>query len=200
MPIEKALEGDSLLALRMNSEPLPPDHGFPARVIVSGWVGAACIKWVGSIQVSSKPIFVKMNTEEYVLIGPDYPPEPPAKGRILTTQTVKSAVALPWPATLRAGKQRIIGYAWSPFGTIEKVDVSLDGGATFQKASLLDPNIERAGVRWEFTFDAKPGDLTIMPRARDDKGHTQPTLAEQKWNEKGYAFEAMVPHPVKIEG
>ncbi len=61
------------------------------------------------------------------------------------------------PATLNAGPQKIVGYAWSPNGKISKVDVSLDGGKTFQSGHADRPNIEKAGTRWEFSFTAQPG-------------------------------------------
>ena len=115
-------------------------------------------------------------------------------------QTLKSVVALPWPATLSAGHQRVTGYAWSPDGAIARVDVSLDGGRSFRPARLIEPNLPRAGVRWELEFDAQPGDLTITPRATDDTGVEQPTdLARQTWNEQGYLFGTAIPHPVRVE-
>ncbi|MBI2858134.1 MAG: sulfite oxidase [Chloroflexi bacterium] len=198
MPVEKAMEDDTLVAYLMNGDILPVDHGFPARVIVPGWVGIASIKWVTSICVSEKPLYVDKNTNSYVFVGPDYKPQPPAKGEILTTNIMKSACALPWPATLQAGRQAIAGYAWSPFGRISRVDISTDGGKTFQQAVLSGPNIERAGSRWQFSFDATPGEMTITPRAFDEKGNSQYDLSQQRWNEQGYLFGAMVPHPVKV--
>ena len=200
MPLAKAMEEDTLVAYLMNGEILPPDHGFPARVVAPGWIGINSIKWVGKITVSEKPIFVEKNTISYVFIGPDYTPQPPAKGPALTTQVVKSACALPWPATLNAGSQKIAGYAWSAFGKIAKVEVSLDNGKTFRDASLVGPNIERSGARWELTFDARPGAMTITPRATDDKGNVQYDASRQKWNQLGYLFGAMVPHPVNVLG
>ena len=95
MSVAKALEEDTLLAYAMNGDVLPPDHGFPLRAIVPGWVGIANIKWVGRIFVSESPIFVEKNTTDYVLIGPDFSERPPAKGPILTLQTVKSAITQP---------------------------------------------------------------------------------------------------------
>lgn len=200
MPVAKAMEDDTLVAYMMNGDILPIDHGFPARVITPGWVGVNNIKWVSKITVSTKPIYVEKNTTSYVLIGPDYSPQTPAKGPPVTNQVMKSACCLPWPATLSPGSQKIVGYAWSPFGKITRVDVSLDGGKTFQGAGLTGPNIERAGNRWEFSFNATPGDLTITPRATDEKGNVQYDISQQKWNQLGYVFGAMVPHPVKVAG
>lgn len=198
MPVAKAMKEDTLLVYLMNGEILPADHGFPARAFLPGWIGSASIKWVNQIIVSTEPIHVTMNTTSYVFIGPDYQPKPPAKGPVLTTQVLKSACCLPWPASLPAGKQKVTGYAWSPFGKITRVDVSLDDSKSFQVATLIEPNIECAGVRWEFSFNAKPGNMTITPRATDEKGNTQHDISQQKWNQLGYLFGAMVPHPVKI--
>ncbi|MCK6587731.1 MAG: sulfite oxidase [Polyangiaceae bacterium] len=198
MPIAKAMEEDTLLAYRMNGEDLPLDHGFPARILVPGWAGAASIKWVGRIQVSDTPLYSKLTTTDYVLIGPDYPPEPPADGPVVTTQTVKSAVALPWGAKLRAGRNIVRGYAWSPNGAIARVDVSLNGGKTWEPAELVGPNLPRAGVRWELSLEARAGEMTITPRATDEAGISQPELSDQRWNKKGYLFGAVVSHPISI--
>ena len=197
--VAKAMESDTLVAYMMNGDLLPIDHGFPARVLTPGWVGVNNIKWVSTIRVSTTPIQTEKNTTTYVLIGPDYQPNPPALGPPVTNQVLKSACCLPWPnAALKAGSQTVVGYAWSPFGKIAKVDVSLDGGTTFQSAALSGPNIERAGARWQITFDATPAMSSITPRATDDQGNVQPPVSQQKWNQQGYIFGAMVPHPVTV--
>jgi DMSO/TMAO reductase YedYZ molybdopterin-dependent catalytic subunit len=198
MSVAKAMSDDVILAYMMNGDILPWDHGFPARVVAPGWIGINSIKWVGKITVSTTPIFVEKNTTSYVLIGPDYQPQNPAKGQIITDQVMKSACALPLPATLKTGPQKITGYAWSPFGKISRVEVSLDGGKSFQDAALVGQNIEKAGTRWEFSFNAAPGDITITPRASDEKGNVQYDKSAQKWNEQGYLFGAVVPHPAKV--
>jgi sulfane dehydrogenase subunit SoxC len=198
MPVAKAMMDDTIVAYMMHGDILPADHGFPARVIAPDWVGVASIKWLGKITVSQTPIYVEKNTTSYILEGLDYPPQPPAIGQVLSDNTMKSACCLPWPATLNAGSQKVTGYAWSPFGKIAKVEVSTNGGIGYQQAALTGPNIERAGTRWEFTFNAVPGDMTLTPRASDDKGNTQPPASTWKWNRQGYVFGAAVPHPVKV--
>ena len=100
LPVEKAMHPDTLLAYALNGEPLTRDHGYPLRAVIPGWVGAANIKWLGRIVVSSEKHWTRNNTTSYVLIGDDYPPEGEALGQPVTTQTVKSALALPWPAEL----------------------------------------------------------------------------------------------------
>ncbi len=199
MSVSKAMEQDTIVAYMMNGDILPVDHGFPARVLTPGWVGVSNIKWVNKITVSTTPQTSDFNTKLYIMVGPDYPAQTPALGPPVNDQIMKSALCLPFPATLNAGQQKVVGYAWSPFGKIAKVDVSLDGGATFKPATLSGPNIERAGSRFEFSFTASPGSMTITPRASDDQGNVQYPVSAQKWNQQGYLFGAMVPHPVTVK-
>lgn len=191
MSLEKALEEDTLLAYAMNGQPLLPDHGFPVRAIVPGWVGINNIKWVGRIEVRDRSIDVPTTTTTYVLEGPDYPTKV-----TLRLQALKSAVALPWGATLPAGRHRVSGFAWSPDGRISRVQYSLDRGATWRPATLREPNLPRAWARWDFEWDARPGEHAILARATDERGNTQP--ASVPWNRQGYGYNVPVPHPVKI--
>ena len=94
IPMDKAVDPDTLLAYEMNGVPLSPDHGFPVRTIVPGWVGSASIKWLGRIEVSTEKVWTRNNTTSYVLIGDDYPPEGEALGVLATVQSIKSAPGL----------------------------------------------------------------------------------------------------------
>ncbi len=194
MPIEKALADDTLLVYAMNGQPLPPDHGFPMRVLVPGWVGIAHIKWVGRIDVSEEPLYSEYNTQKYVLIGPDYAARPPALGPMLTTQKVKSAFELPWNGEVPSGRRLLRGRSWSGEGSIAKVDVSLDGGQAWQPARLREPNIDRAWVRWDVDWDARPGTHRLQARATDNHGNTQPDRIPL--NDEGYAHWAVVTHAI----
>ena len=191
MSLAKAFEDDTLLAYAFNGEAVPPDHGFPLRVIVPGWVGINNVKWVGRIEVRNSVIDVPTTTRTYVLEGPDYPTKV-----VLRQQTIKSAVALPWGAALAAGRHRVRGFAWSPVGRITRVEVSLDRGTSWHPAALREPNIARAWARWEFDWEARPGAHVILTRATDDKGNSQP--ASIPWNAQGYGYNVPVPHPVKV--
>jgi sulfane dehydrogenase subunit SoxC len=196
MPVTKALADDTLLVYAMNGQPLPPDHGFPARLLTPGWIGVANIKWVGRIEVSDQPLFSSWNTDTYVMVGPGFQPSPPSKGPVLSTQSLKSALELPWGGTATAGRRLIRGRSWSPFGKITKVEYSLDQGGTWQTARLREPNIAAAWVRWDFEWDARPGKAGIRTRATDEKGNTQPD--QVPYNEQGYLFNAVIEHPVTV--
>ncbi len=196
MPVAKALAEDTLLVYAMNGHPLPPDHGFPVRVLAPGWIGVANIKWVGRIEVSEQPLYSSWNTDTYVMIGPDYTPSPPAKGPVLASQSLKSALEFAWGGELVSGRQLIRGRSWSPFGKIVKVEYSLDRGGAWQTATLREPNIASAWVRWDFEWEARPGRHSIRARATDEKGNTQPDALA--FNEQGYLFNAVVDHPVTV--
>jgi DMSO/TMAO reductase YedYZ molybdopterin-dependent catalytic subunit len=196
MPLAKAMEADTLLVFAMNGQPLPPDHGFPVRVLTPGWVGSANTKWVGRIEVSEEPLYSAWNTDSYVMIGPDYPAQPPAKGPILTTMNVKSALELAWPAEIASGEHTIRGRSWSPFGAIARVEYSLDNGSSFREAHLQEPNLARAWVRWDFAWDARPGTYGIRVRATDDQRNTQPE--QVPFNQQGYLYNGIVSHPVTV--
>jgi DMSO/TMAO reductase YedYZ molybdopterin-dependent catalytic subunit len=191
LPIEKALLDDTLLVYAMNGQVLPEDHGFPVRLLVPGWVGIASIKWVGRIEVSEEPLFSPWNTTTYRLFGDAYPDAP-----VLTYQNVKSAFELPFPAQLSAGRQILRGRSWSGRGKITQVEVSIDGGASWADAALKFPNFSQAWVRWDIEWDAEPGQYTLMARATDEEGNTQP--AQVPFNQLGYDFWAVVNHPVTV--
>ncbi|WP_419931352.1 sulfite oxidase [Candidatus Poriferisodalis sp.] len=195
IPVEAAMHPDTLLVHGMNGEPLPRDHGFPLRALVPGWVGSTSIKWLSRIVISSKQQWARNNTTSYVLIGDDYPPEGEAVGQVVTTQSIKSALALPWPAEIDTGTHRIGGYAHSPAGRIAEVEWSDDGGGMWQRAELIGPQARLGWVRFEFDWEAPAGMHTVMTRATDVTGNTQPD--QVPFNEKGYLFNQPLPHPIR---
>ena len=197
LPIEKAIAEDTLLVYAMNGQPLLPDHGFPVRMLLPGWVGIANIKWVGRIEVSEQSLYSEYTTKKYVMIGKDYIPSPPALGPMLTTQHVKSAFELPWNGEIRSGTRLLRGRSWSGQGQIKKVDVSTDGGRTWRPARLREPNIDMAWVRWDLDWDARPGTHKLQARATDSKGNTQPDRI--LLNEEGYAHWAVVTNNITVK-
>ncbi|MDE2817560.1 MAG: sulfite oxidase [Chloroflexota bacterium] len=196
LPIEKALDPDTLLAYTLNGEDLPRDHGYPLRAMVPGWVGSASVKWLSHIVVSTEQFWTRNNTSSYVMIGDDYAPEGEALGKPLTTQSIKSALALRWPARLAEGSHRLHGYAHSPHGPIALVEWSADSGATWHEARVLEPQVQYSWARFEFDWDAAAGEHTLITRATDVEGNMQPD--EIPFNEKGYLFNQPLPHPVHV--
>ncbi|KRC56788.1 MULTISPECIES: molybdopterin-dependent oxidoreductase [unclassified Nocardioides] len=188
-PIAKALD-DALLAWGIDGEPLLPDHGFPLRLVLPGWVGIASIKWLGELEVSTSELTSPWNTRWYNIGGP------------LGVNPVRSAWELPRDAQLPAGRTAVLtGRSWSGAAPIARVDVSTDGGTTWERARLRPaPGRRTEGhgwARWTHTWHApRAGRHELLARATDLHGRTQPDVAT--FNPNGYFFDAVVRHPVTV--
>lgn len=192
-PVSKALD-DAILAWGMNGEDLLPDHGFPLRLVLPGWVGIASIKWLGSLEVSRTELTSPWNTTFYRMTGPDWPADSPP----LTVNPVRSAWELARDAVLPARPVTLTGRSWSGAGRIRRVSVSLDGGASWRPAAVDRRSHEDQGwtqwsVRWA---RPRPGRHELLARATDEQGRTQPLVAA--YNTQGYFFDAVVRHPVQV--
>lgn len=198
MPVARALDPRTLLALEMNGVELPPDHGYPVRAVVPGWVGSSSVKWLGEIRVTSEKVWSRNNTTSYVLVGEEWPAEryAPADGAPIDTGVVKSALALPRPARLEAGPNVIHGFAYSPHGPVRAVEWSVDDGATWRAARILDPVLPHAWQRFELGWEAPSGRHRLLTRATDAAGNRQPDTVP--FNEKGYLLNVVLPHDVVV--
>lgn len=183
-PVAKALD-DALLAWGANGRPLLPDHGYPLRLVLAGWIGIASIKWLGSLEVATTELTSPWNTRWYNVDGP------------LTVNPVRSAWELPWAASLPAGRRvTLTGRSWSGAAPIARVDVSTDGGATWSRARL-HPARGRGWTQWTHTWHRPAaGAHELLARATDAHGRTQPDVAAV--NPNGYFFDAVVRHPVTV--
>jgi sulfite oxidase len=193
IPIEKALDGDTLVATQMNGVPLPAHHGYPARAITPGWVGAASCKWLTEITVLDKAAEGNFMSPGYRFPNtPGKPGEPvkPEDTHALTGLTVKSLIASPsHGAKLKTGAHTIQGVAWAGEADITKVEVSTDGGASWNAAKLGKDQAKYAWRLWTFNWKApKSGDYAILSRATDSQGRVQPDAAV--WNPSGYLYNA----------
>jgi DMSO/TMAO reductase YedYZ molybdopterin-dependent catalytic subunit len=192
-PVEKALD-DALLAWGINGEDLLPDHGYPLRLVLPGWVGIASIKWLGSLEVSTTQLTSPWNTTFYRMVGPDWPVDSPP----LTVNPVRSAWELAPDQVLPSRPVTLTGRSWSGAGRITRVSVSLDGGARWRPAVLDRRSREEEGwtqwsVRWG---NPRRGRHELLARATDEHGRTQPLVAA--FNTQGYFFDAVVRHPVQV--
>ncbi len=192
IPIEKVLDEDTLLATHMNDEPLSENHGFPVRALVPGWVGAASCKWLTEIKVLDKEFEGNFMKPGYRF--PNHPGKPgeainPDDTHPLTSLVVKSLIALPDNATLTGRTHKIQGTAWAGEADIVKVEISTDGGSTWKAAKLGHEKAKYAWRMWSFSWkEPKSGDYTILSRATDNQGRTQPATAV--WNPSGYLYNA----------
>ncbi len=192
LPIDKALD-DVLVAWEMNGVELPADHGYPARLVVPGWVGIASIKWLGSLQVSTAEMISPWNTRWYRMSGKGRTgAEPP-----LTRMPVKSTLdAVDQPEVGRYSQLR--GRAWSGEASVAYVEVSTDGGETWDEAVLTGDNRKSCWVGWEFGWIPRTsGRHDVLVRATDSDGRRQPERAAD--NDHGYLFDAVLRYRVSVE-
>jgi sulfite oxidase len=191
IPLEKALRREVLLAWAMNGEPLPEVHGAPVRVVVPGYIGARSVKWLERIEVRSAPWEGYFQHVVYRLLPEDGRPGPGA-GMPLGLVALNSDVLAPADGeTIPAGPVQVRGYAFAGGERyIARVDVSLDGGASWSQAELLQDLGPWAWRQWQITVDLAPGEHEILVRAWDSSAATQPDDEAALWNPKGYVNNA----------
>jgi DMSO/TMAO reductase YedYZ molybdopterin-dependent catalytic subunit len=199
LPLEQALADDVLLAWAINGQPLPPQHGFPLRLLVPGWYGMASVKWLTRITVVDRPFTGPQQSYSYRLRQTEE-----EEGEPLTRMLPRALMIPPgipeFPTRARslvAGACVLEGRAWSGFAPVEQVDVSVDGGRSWQPAEL-DSETESpyAWQGWRHGFEATPGATVLMCRATDGTGRSQPL--EPVWNLSGYANNAVQRVPVTV--
>lgn len=174
IPIEKAMD-DALLAYAMSGEALRPASGYPLRLVLPGWEGNSNIKWLRRIKAGSGPWETREETSKYTDLMPD------GTARQFTfVMEAKSVITSPSGGQRidGAGFHEVSGIAWSGNGRITRVDVSTDGGETWEEATLQDPVLPVALTRFRLTWnwDGKPARL--QSRAVDETGYVQPTMEQ----------------------
>jgi DMSO/TMAO reductase YedYZ molybdopterin-dependent catalytic subunit len=192
LPLPVALNGDVLLAWRMNDEPLPVAHGGPVRLLVPGWAGIASTKWLQSIEALPRPFDGFWNTDNYVVWDERGTPLRP-----VAEMPPKSLIVTPSDqATIQPGETAVSGWAWSGYGQISSVEVSTDAGQSWA-AAVLAPGERHSWRHWEFHWLAAPGEHSLHVRATDTRRLSQPVVPY--WNAKGYLMNAIHSISVRVE-
>ena len=191
MSVDEAFGEDVLLAYEMNGVALPPQHGFPLRLVVPGWYGMAHVKWLVGIDLVDRPFSGFQQDVAYRFRQrPEEPGEP-------VTRIGPRALIIPpgFPdfmsrrRIVRPGPVPLAGRAWCGRAPVARVEVSVDDGGTWTATDLDPPGEHRWAWRgWHHTWLAEPGQYVITARATTDDGQTQPI--EQAWNRGGFANNA----------
>jgi len=175
IPLEKALD-DVLVAFKANGEALRKEHGYPVRLVVPGWEGNMWVKWLRRVEVTTQAIESREETSKYTDTLAD------GTSRKWTwVMDAKSVITSPSPqAPIKHGHGPLVitGMAWSGRGAITGVDVSMDGGVTWQPARLAAPGTKMALTRFYFDTEWNGEDMLLQSRARDETGYVQPTKAQ----------------------
>jgi DMSO/TMAO reductase YedYZ molybdopterin-dependent catalytic subunit len=192
IPLNKA--GDVLLAYRMNDVDLPPEHGFPVRAIVPGWYAVASIKWLQRAVVTDQPFMGYYQTLDYAFWK---------KNELvpLSEMALKAEIAKPIEGeVVKANSSvRVHGAAWTGDGEIAKVELSTNGGSTWNETKLVGEAKPNAWRLWEFDWQtpAKAGKQTLIARATDSQGRSQPV--ERDWDCGTYMINHLLAINVTIE-
>jgi sulfane dehydrogenase subunit SoxC len=191
LPLSEALRDEVLLAYAVNGQDLPPQHGFPLRLVVPGWYGMTHVKWLQTITAVDEP-FRGFQQD----VGYHFRQSAEEQGRALTRILPRSLMIPPgipdFPARTRfvePGSCLLEGRAWSGAGPIVKIEVSADGGDSWSEAGLGDAVSEFAWHGWSYEWEANPGEHELCCRATDSKGQTQPLTPE--WNYDGFCNNAV---------
>lgn len=197
IPIAKAKRPEVLLAWEMNGEPLPVKHGFPLRAVVSGWYGMASVKWLSRVTVMPRHFQGYWQTSAYA-----YWQREGGRPTLVpvTAMGVKAAIARPClQEIVPAGKPyRIHGAAWAGESNVAKVEVSTDGGRSWQLAKLLGESVPFAWQLWETEWQVpkEKGTRQLMARATDTEGRVQPMSHDR--DHGAYEIRHVVPVEVEV--
>ena len=196
VPVAKALENESLIAWAMNGEDIPHMNGYPLRLVCAGWPGSVCGKWLKKIvvrnQVHDGP---KMTGTSYRVPCKSVAPGsvvPEDEMCIIESMPVKSLITFP-----RSGVEHelgrtfaVRGHAWAGDLEVKRVQVSIDFGATWQRAKLTAPVNRFAWQHWNAALEfPEQGYYEVWARATDSAGRSQPMVLPG-WNPKGYLNNA----------
>jgi DMSO/TMAO reductase YedYZ molybdopterin-dependent catalytic subunit len=195
LPLAKALDRDTLLATRMNGELLSPSHGFPLRLFVPGWYGVASVKWLRRIEVLDRSFHgyyqsvkytVQRQTprgQETVVVGP----------MAVKAELIRPAAG----AELGIGTNRLFGVAWAGEEAVGRVEVSTDGGRTWDPADLIGQRTPYCWTMWEYLWEvAESGDYELLTRAVSESGRVQP--AQHEPLNGGYLIHHSRSIPVRV--
>ena len=199
VPLEKALD-DALVVYAQNGEMLRPEQGYPVRLFLPGFEANMSVKWLRRLKIGDQPWYTREETSRYTDLLPN------GKAYEFTFEMdVKSVVT--FPNSERSfrdkGSYEISGLAWSGRGHITRVDVSVDGGATWRRATLQEPILKKCFTRFRLPFVWDGAPLVIQSRAFDDKGWAQPTRARliaARGTNARYHFNAIQGWKVAADG
>lgn len=194
IPIERALDPNTLIATHMNGEPLPLLHGGPMRLVVPGWTGNHWLKWLRQISLAKDEA-----PGTYQQSGYRMPKSPAPPGAVLkpddlvplTVMNVKSLITAPADGSvLKAGTHEVRGVAWTGDGHVTKVEYAVGPNSPWRPATLQGEPRQGSWRTWKFAWETgQPGEYTIRVRASDSNGDTQPETTA--WNKSGYLWNGI---------
>jgi len=199
LAVAEAAGEDVLLAYAVNGQPLPPQHGYPLRLIVPGWYGMTHVKWLAEVTAVDERFRGWQQEVAYRLRSSEEDEGEPVTRILPRSLLVPPGIPdfLTRDRRVAAGPCLLEGRAWSGHGAIERVEVSTNSGVTWADAALSPAPASRHAWRgWTYDWDAEPGEYVLSCRATDAAGNVQPV--EARWNLEGYCNNAVQRVPVTV--
>jgi sulfane dehydrogenase subunit SoxC len=198
LPIADIMK-EALLCYAQNGEALRPEQGYPLRLLIPGWEGNTCIKWLRRLKLGTAPFMTREETSQYTDLMPD------GTARQFTmVMDAKSLITSPSGGQrIQPGFVEIRGLAWSGRGTVTKVEVSTDGGRSWESASLQDPILPKCHTRFRFPWRWNGRQAILQSRCTDDTGYVQPSrsaLVAVRGTNSVYHYNAIQSWTVSPEG
>ena len=179
VPMDKVLD-DAMIVWGQNGEALRPEQGYPVRLLLPGWEGNLCVKWLRRLEFASEPWYCKEETSKYTALKPSGKAIQHFYANEVNSTVVSPSPEIPWTDLPDGSVVEIEGLAWSGMGTITGVDFSLDGGRTYVQAELKGLVLPKSWTRWSYMHKYKKGEkLLLTSRAMDDAGFIQPTVDQE---------------------
>ncbi|HEY1456691.1 MAG TPA: sulfite oxidase [Candidatus Dormibacteraeota bacterium] len=191
LSVADATRDEVMLVYAINGQPLPPQHGFPLRVIVPGWYGMTQVKWLRSITVVNRAFEGYQQAVKYQVRSSSDAEAIPVTRMLPRALMVPPGVPDYMSRTrfVDVGTHTIEGRAWSGHGPVVRVELSDDGGSSWSAAELEDADSPFAWRRWTWRWAAVAGEHELCARAADAAGNVQP--ADQSWNVEGVQNNAV---------
>jgi len=179
VPVDKVLD-DAMIVWGQNGEALRPEQGYPVRLLLPGWEGNLCVKWLRRLEFSQEPWYCKEETSKYTDLKPTGKAIQHFYANEVNSTVVSPSPEIPWTDLKDGDVVEIEGLAWSGMGTITGVDLSFDGGKNYVEAQLKGLVLPKSWTRWSYMHTYKKGQkLYLTSRSMDDAGYIQPTIDQE---------------------
>lgn len=179
VPIDKILD-DAMIVWGQNGEALRPEQGYPVRLLLPGWEGNLCVKWLKRLEFAAQPWYAKEETSRYTALKPSGKAIQHFYANEVNSTVVSPSPEKPWTDLKDGDVVEIEGLAWSGMGTITGVDLSFDGGKNYVEAELKGLVLPKSWTRWSYMHTYKKGEvLFLASRSMDDAGYIQPSIDQE---------------------
>ncbi|MEJ2500095.1 MAG: sulfite dehydrogenase [Campylobacterales bacterium] len=178
VPVDKVLD-DAMIVWGQNGEALRPEQGYPVRLLLPGWEGNLCVKWLGRLEFAAEPFYAKEETAKYTALKPTGKAVQHFYANEVNSIITSPCPEKPWTDLKKGDLVEIEGLAWSGMGTIAGVDISFDGGDNWVEANLKGLVLPKSWTRFSFLYKYEGKPLILASRARDDAGYIQPTIDQE---------------------